>query len=83
MENRRRISRTYDPRGLFQKQVVGRFILLIPNLALDVSVVSSEDTYYIYVAAAEAGGDRSRRDIHLNLLDIYNYMDVLLNWVLL
>jgi len=47
-----------------------------------VGVVSSEDTYYIYVAA-EAGGDRSRRDIHLNLLDICNYTDVLLNWVLL
>ena len=35
-------------------------LLLIPNPALDVGVVSREDTYYIYIAAAEAGGDRSR-----------------------
>jgi len=68
----------YNPRGLFQRQVVGGFILLSPNLALDVGVVPSEDTYYIYVAA-ETGEDRSRRDIHLDLLDICNYTDVLLN----
>ena len=82
MENGRRMARKYEPRGLFHRQVVDGFILLVPNLALDVGIVSSEDTYYIYVAA-EAGGDRSRRDIHLNLLDICNYTDVLLNWVLL
>ena len=34
-------------------------LLLIPNFALDVGVVSG-DAYYIYVAAAEAGGGRSR-----------------------
>ena len=73
------MSRKYNPRSLFQRQIVGGFILLIANLTLDVSVVSSKDTYYIYVAAAKAGEDRSRRDIYLNLLDIYNYIDVLLN----
>ncbi|OCK89397.1 uncharacterized protein K441DRAFT_699941 [Cenococcum geophilum 1.58] len=57
MENGRRMARKYYYRGLFQRQVVGGFILLIPNLALDVGVVSGEDTYYIHVAA-EAGGDR-------------------------
>ena len=51
---------------------------LIPNIALDVGVVSTEDTYYIYIAAVEAGWDRSKRDIHLNLLDICNCMDLLL-----
>ena len=49
-------------------------LLLIHNLALEVGVVSSEDTYYIYVTAAEAEGIG---------VDICNYMDVLLNWVLL